>query len=178
MKTRCLECGDNFTANGGRGRTPTYCSPACRQRDYRNRKARLDRFMILAAGRWVRADGKRPIQADGTPASSTNPSTWASHTAVVSSSAGDGIGVLLGGGLAAHDLDDCFDGKRLKPWARHILDSIDAPLFVERSVSGNGLHIFVEADEGRGTRKRMPGGGGHEFYRTARFIRTTFDTFS
>src|SRR5690625_6658862 len=59
--------------------------------------------------RWVRADGKRPIMPDGRPASSTRACTWSSFSEV-QAGAGDGYGVMLGGGLACWDLDDCFDG--------------------------------------------------------------------
>lgn len=116
------------------------------------------------AARWVRADGKRPIRVDGRPASSTDPSTWSTFTDV-QSGAGDGFGVMLGGGLGCWDLDDCFVDDRLASWAQRILDDAD-PLFVERSVSGRGLHIFVEAEEGPGSRR-----GNVEFYSCSRFIR-------
>src|SRR5699024_9984080 len=97
-----------------------YCSAACRQRAYRARR--------------VRADGKRPIMPDGRPASSTRACTWSSFSEV-QAGAGDGYGVMLGGGLACWDLDVCFDGGVLAGWAREALEGV-APLFVERSMSG------------------------------------------
>lgn len=85
---------------------------------------------------------------------------------------------MLGGGLAVHDLDDCFtEDGRLAGWARDVLAGVESPLFVERSQSGRGLHVFVEAPEGRGSRPVMPGGGRHEFYSWGRFVKVTFDEF-
>lgn len=108
------------------------------------------------------------MQPGGAPASSTSPVTWSSFSEV-QSGAGDGFGVMLGGGLACWDLDDCFEGGRLAIWARKAIEGVD-PLFVERSMSGRGLHVFVEAPEGPGRK-----GGGVEFYSRARFIRVTGD---
>ena len=165
----CVMCGSVIEVRSGR--VPRFCSGACWQRAYRVRARRRARFMELAEGRWVRARGKRPVMVDGRAASSTDSSTWSSHAAVVASRAGDGLGVMLGGGLACLDLDDCFEGGRLASWARAAVESLEGPvLFVERSMSGRGLHVFHEAPEGPGSRR-----GGVELYKKSRFIRTTFD---
>lgn len=157
------------------GRVPRFCSGACRQRAYRARRRRMDRFDELARGRWVRAMGKRPVRVDGSPASSTDSSTWASVAEVAGSRVGDGSGVMLGGGLAAYDLDGCYVGGELAPWARKVLGGISEPvLFAERSASGRGLHVFVESGEAPGRRVKVPG-GGYEFYSFGRFIRCTFN---
>lgn len=121
--------------------------------------------------RWVRCDGKRPVRIDGRPASSTDPSTWAAFEDV-QSGPGDGFGVMLGGGLGCYDLDGCIEGGHLVQWATEVLDDIDAPLWIERSVSGRGIHVFVEAAEGPGSRS-----AGVEFYSRARFIRVTADLY-
>ncbi len=125
---------------------------------------------LTAGRRWTRRSGKRPIRVDGRPASSTDPSTWATFAEV--SESPTGFGVMLGGGLACWDLDHCLDGDTLTPWASAVLGSIESPLWVERSMSGDGLHVFVEAPEGPGHR-----GGGVEFYSRARFIAVTGDAF-
>lgn len=165
----CEMCGAVIEVRSGR--VPRFCSGACRQRAYRARAKRRARFMELAEGRWVRARGKRPVTVGGSPASSTDPATWSSHAAVVASRAGDGLGVMLGGGLACLDLDDCFEDGHLASWARTAVESLDGPvLFVERSMSGRGLHVFHESPEGPGSRR-----GGVELYKKSRFIRTTFD---
>ena len=109
----------------------------------------------------------------GAPASSTDPGTWSWYRAVRRSGVGDGYGVMLGGGLACLDLDHCFDDRgRLAGWARVEVEKIAAPLWVERSLSGDGLHVFYEAPEAPGTRR-----GGVEVYSRARFIAVTGDRF-
>ncbi|WP_246815932.1 hypothetical protein [Corynebacterium sp. HMSC28B08] len=125
---------------------------------------------MLNTRRWVRADNKRPIMVDGSPASSTNPATWASFTEV-QTGAGDGYGFMLGDGIGCYDLDNALQGGELKPWAREVVESISEPvLYLEVSQSGRGLHVFIEAVEGRGSRRRV-GDGGVERYTRARFIR-------
>lgn len=107
---------------------------------------------------------------DGRPASSTDPSTWSTHGEVVASSAGDGYGVMLGAGLGCYDLDRVSDEEVCR-----FLASVSEPVvFVERSVSGNGAHVFVEAPEAPGW-KRTVDGLSVERYTRARFIRFTGD---
>lgn len=108
--------------------------------------------------------GKRPIQTSGRAASTTDPATWASFAEVSKSTSGDGFGIMLGGGLGCYDLDHVTDDE-----AHAFLATIPEPVvYVERSVSGHGIHVFVEAPEGRGTRRP-----GVERYTRARFIRMT-----
>ena len=173
MNLICEQCGGHFESAGARGRTPRFCSAACKQRSYRARRAGVKRLQALSVGRWVRADGKRPVMVDGSPASSTNPATWTSF-AEVQSGAGDGFGVVLdGSGLGCFDFDNCFEGDVLKPAVREFIAGIAHPIvYVERSVSGNGLHVFVEAEKQRGFRR-----DGVEFYSWGRFIRMTLDSF-
>lgn len=121
--------------------------------------------------RWARAAGKRPIQIDGTPASSTNPATWSTYSKVLKSKAGDGFGVMLGGGLGCYDLDNALEDGAVKPWVREIIESIEEPIvYVEKSVSSRGLHVFVQLPEQRGTRRSV-GDGSVEKYSYGRFIR-------
>lgn len=118
----------------------------------------------------MRAEGKRPIMPDGSPASSTDAGTWSPFTAV-RDGAGDGYGYMLGGGVGCYDLDHALDGGVLKSWAREFVSAVPEPiLYVERSVSGEGLHVFVEAVECRGSRRPV-GDGCVERYTRARFIR-------
>lgn len=173
MNLVCDWCEAGFEATGARGRTPRFCSAACKQKSYRGRRQRVERLKALAPNRWVRAVGKRPVMVDGSAASSTNPDTWTTFTEV-QSGAGDGFGVVLdGSGLGCFDFDNCFDGGALKPAVRDFIAGITYPIvYVERSVSGNGLHVFVEAEKQRGFRR-----DGVEFYTWGRFIRTTLDTY-
>jgi primase-polymerase (primpol)-like protein len=109
----------------------------------------------------------------GAPASSTNPATWTTYDAVVGGRIGDGYGVMLGGGLGCWDFDHCIVDGRVSPEVVELLRSIERPLWVERSVSGEGLHVFVRAAEAPGWKR-----GRVEFYSRARFIRFTGDRFA
>lgn len=121
--------------------------------------------------RWARAAGKRPIQIDGTAASSTNPATWSAYSKVLKSRAGDGFGFMLGDGIGCYDLDNALEGGVLKPWAREVIKAIAEPIiYVESSVSGRGLHVFIELAERKGTRRAV-GDGSVEKYSYGRFIR-------
>ena len=167
----CQQCSAHIEIK--HGRRPKFCSGKCRQRAHRERRSQIERLKSLSVERWVRASGKRPVMVDGSAASSTNPATWASF-AEVQSGAGDGFGVVLdGSGLGCFDFDNCFDGGVLKPAVRDFITGIAYPIvYVERSVSGNGLHVFVEAEKQRGFRR-----DGVEFYSWGRFIRTTLSTY-
>lgn len=115
----------------------------------------------------MRADGKRPVQPCGRPASSTDSGTWSSF-AEVRSGAGDGFGIILGGGLGCYDLDDVTDEQ-----VREFVATVSEPIvFVERSVSGKGAHVFIESPPGWGWQREID--GVHvERYSQARFIRVT-----
>jgi primase-polymerase (primpol)-like protein len=122
---------------------------------------------MLAAARWTRADGKRPCLPDGRLASSRDPSTWARFSEV-QRGAGDGFGFMLGGGFGCYDLDHWPDDR-----ARRFVAAVREPvLWVERSVSGEGVHVFFQGPEVRG-RRSMVGGRPVERYSWARFIRVT-----
>ena len=170
----CSSCGGEFTRTSKQ--RPRFCSNACKQKAYRDRQklACLPLAEFRQQKRWVRAREKRPLQLNGSYASSTNSKTWATFEQVQSSSVGDGFGVVLdGSGLGCFDFDNCFDGGVLKPAVREFIAGIAYPIvYVERSVSGNGLHVFVEAEKQRGFRR-----DGVEFYSWGRFIRTTLSTF-
>ena len=116
-----------------------------------------------AVRRWVRADGKRPIMCDGSPASSTDPDTWASYPEVMRSKAGDGYGIMLGDGLACWD----FDHVDLTSPPAKALELLPDAIYAEVSSSGHGLHVFVESSESSFRR------AGVEFYSRSRFIRMT-----
>ena len=165
------------------GRVPKFCSGACRQKAYRLRK-RVERATrpsiprrMTGVKRWTRAVGKRPFRTDGRWASSTKAWTWADFESV-QSGFGDGFGVMLGDGLACLDLDDCFshDGG-LADWAVDALSSVADPIWVERSVSGCGLHVFFESSARPASKRCLPGGGGIEFYYESRFILVTGDAY-
>lgn len=90
-----------------------------------------------------------PVQANGQAASSTDPATWADFKTV---SASDRIGFVLGGkvdgkNVVCVDLDHCFttDGK-LTVGAADVLKGFPAT-WVEKSPSGDGLHVWGLVDE-------------------------------
>lgn len=145
-----------------------YCSTACSQKAYRMRKkADRSRAAMFAAKRFVRARRKLPLQVTGALASSTNPRTWA-HYDDVQAGPGDGFGFMLGDGWGCYDLDGVTDDQ-----IKLFLESITEPvIFVERSISGNGAHIFIQAPEAHGWRKIVQG-MNVERYTRARFIRMT-----
>ncbi|MFC5789679.1 hypothetical protein ACFPPE_07400 [Agromyces tardus] len=95
--------------------------------------------------RWTARDGKRPTQRDGRPASSTDASTWVTFDRV----ADRPHGVMLGDGLACWDLDGVIDcDGQLHPDAAEVLRQVGTrSLWVERSMSGQGLHVFVHGPE-------------------------------
>lgn len=172
VNARCKECGLAIASTGSRGPVKRYCSQRCQKRAYRRRKQEHQFPTVMtSARRWVRADGKRPITIHGKPASSTDPTTWSTLNEVKRSTAGDGYGFMLGEGIGCYDLDNALSAGQLKPWARAVLAGITEPvIYGERSVSGCGLHIYVEAVEVRGTR-RSCGDGSVEKYSFGRFIR-------
>ncbi|MCG7284976.1 hypothetical protein MHY85_03185 [Cellulomonas sp. ACRRI] len=77
---------------------------------------------------------------------------------------------MLGGGLGCYDLDHCSDEQ---VWA-FVVAVPERVLLVERSSSGTGAHVFVEADEQPGW-KRTVNGLSVERYTRERFIRVTLD---
>jgi primase-polymerase (primpol)-like protein len=92
---------------------------------------------------------KPPYTPAGSPASSTNPTTWSSFDecwrAAFVDSRHHGIGRVLTGdnGLVGIDLDDaCAPDGTLAPWANQIVQ--DNPTYWERSPSGTGLHAWCQ----------------------------------
>lgn len=151
-----------------RGRLPSYCSTRCRVAAHRKRQRESIPAELRDLAHWTRRVGKRPITVTGAPASSTNSATWATFAAV-QRGAGDGFGVMLGDGLACYDLDHCLTNGHLtsSPQQAEVLSRV-TPIYVEVSMSGDGLHLFVSAPEGPGTKR-----DGVEFYSRARFIAVT-----
>jgi primase-polymerase (primpol)-like protein len=121
-----------------------------------------------------------PIQAvGGRPASSTNSSTWSTHSSAARSRHGAGLGFVLvqGDGLVCIDLDHCVRPDRsLEPWAQAIVDRCP-PTFVEVSASGDGLHIWGCGEMPRGRRIRRGDGAQIEVYGTGRYIAVTGNRF-
>jgi len=161
----CERCGTEVKV-AGRGRTPKFCSGACRAAAWRARP-RLPRELTDRA-RWVRHDRKVPITPDGRAASSTDPSTWSTYPEAARSKAGDGLGFALGDGIACLDIDHCLDGRgRPDARARAILARVPGA-YVEVSPSGRGLHVWGRAPEQPGRRHE-----DYEVYSVGRYITVT-----
>lgn len=123
---------------------------------------------MAAQKKWVKCQGKRPIQTNGRAASTAKPITWTTISQVAASTAGDGYGYMLGDGIGCIDLDHCIyaDGT-LTALAASILAACP-DTYVEVSASGAGLHIFGMISEGPGWKR-----DGVEIYSRERFIRMT-----
>lgn len=75
---------------------------------------------------------------------------------------------MLGAGLGCYDLDHVSDAE-----ARAFIATVpERVVYAERSMSGAGVHVFVEAAEARGWKRRV-GGLSVERYSRQRFIRVT-----
>lgn len=142
-----------------------YCSPACRQKAYRDRHRSTVPAELRGMDRWTRRAGKRPVTVTGRAASSTDSGTWASYSEAVSSSVGSGVGFMLGAGIGCIDIDDCVsaDGT-VSELAQEVL-RLNPGAWVELSLSRTGLHVWGYMDEQRG---RVA--DGLEVYSRSRFI--------
>lgn len=120
--------------------------------------------------RWVlHTAAKVPVTPDGRPASSTNRRTWVPWEAVAEHPR-RGF-VLNGDGIVCVDLDPCIVGGRLAGWAVEML-AVCPATFVERSVSGTGLHVWGHARIGAG-RVIRDGQRCVEVYGSGRYIAVT-----
>jgi hypothetical protein len=117
---------------------------------------------------------KPPYTPAGSPASSTNPTTWSSFDECWRVAFVDGrhhgIGRVLTGdnGLVGIDLDDaCAPDGTLAPWANQIVQ--DIPTYWERSPSGSGLHAWCQGTWPTAGNKS----GRIEVYASGRFFTVT-----
>lgn len=126
---------------------------------------------MTSAPRWTARDGKRPTQRSGRPASSTDPSTWVEFSKVSDRA----HGVMLGDGLACWDLDGVIDDEgQLHPDAVEVLRKVGTrALWVERSMSGHGLHVFVNGSE-----QAAQVGKRVSYYSRERFIAVSGERYS
>jgi archaellum biogenesis ATPase FlaH len=116
---------------------------------------------------------KVPYQTNGKRASSTNKATWTTFDDVITAVTGyDGIGIMLGDGLAGIDLDHCRDAETgvIDEWAQAVIDHVDS--YTEVSPSGEGIHILVTAGDvlPETAAKRR---GTVEFYQRDRYLTVT-----
>lgn len=165
----CDWCGKSIVS---RNRQARFCSPRCRVYAHRNPIP----LQLTSRDRWVRfrAD-KKPLTVDGLAASSTDPQTWAKYSAARASSAGVGLGFVLGDGIGCLDLDHCLvDGVPTAAAAAFLAKYLHH--HIEVSPSGDGLHIWGLRDKLPGT-KRTIDGVSVETYSTGRYITVTGNVF-
>ncbi|WP_432160764.1 bifunctional DNA primase/polymerase [Streptomyces sp. NRRL F-5630] len=153
------------------------CSPRCRKA--RSRARRTVPVELAQRPRWVRrTSSKVPVTVDGAVASSTDPETWSTYRTATDSTAGAGLGFVLDGdGVVCLDLDHALDDQGAPlPWAQRILDTA-GPTWVERSVSGDGLHVWGTGSLPRGRRITVDDGGSIELYGDGRYIAVTGNAY-
>ncbi|MGW1587309.1 bifunctional DNA primase/polymerase [Streptomyces sp. NPDC002386] len=154
-----------------------FCRPACRAAAHR--AARTIPAELTSRPRWIRHTSRKvPITVGGATASSTDPATWSTYREASRSTAGSGLGFVLDGdGLVVLDLDHCLDGDQVAPWAQGVLDAA-AGCWVERSVGGDGLHVWGHGRLPGGTGRRLRlGAGPVEVYGDGRYVAVTGATF-
>lgn len=172
--TGCEECGASLRLLRAGAR---YCGSTCRLRAHRRAKRAGDLpAEMKSQRRFVRhTSSKRPITTAGRSASSTNPDTWTTHAEAIASTAGSGIGYVLGAGIGCIDLDHCIVDGEVAAWAQDVVDA-NPGTYIEISRSGEGLHIFGRLDEAAG-RNFRDGERAIEFYSTGRYIALTGNRF-
>lgn len=157
-----------------------FCTSKCRVYAHRASKRQPKIPVALTSldcwVRWklVKRNGrltKMPITLAGNAASSTDPNTWTSFEDASAAVAGDGLGFVLGGGIACLDIDHCLINGKPNRLAQSVLDRTPGA-YVEVSPSGDGLHIWGTAPELRGKVR-----DGIEAYSTGRYITVTGNIF-
>lgn len=172
MATRtCERCAEQLPTLARRH--ARYCSTRCRVAAHRAR-SRVP-AELTDRPRWVRhSAAKVPLTVRGQPASSTDPSTWATYDQARGSRVGAGLGCVLlaDDDVVCIDLDHALDDRgEPVPWAAAILARTPRT-WIEVSPSGDGLHIWGRADMRGGRRLPQPG-GGIEIYGSGRYITVT-----
>lgn len=132
---------------------------------------------LTSRPRWIRRTSRKvPVTVGGQAASSTDPASWSRYRDAAASTAGAGLGFVLNGdGVACVDLDHCLVGGELADWARRLVD-LAPGCWVERSLSGDGLHVWGFGRLERGRRLSVDG-GSVELYADGRYIAVTGDTW-
>ena len=120
-------------------------------------------------------------------ADTTSPETWLSYRSACALAEREGfagVGFVLAPPYVGVDLDGCRNPEsgELAPWARKIVDRLDA--YTEISPSGTGLHILLRARVPNGARKKrtlegMAGGkqAAVEVYAAGRYFAFTGNVF-
>ena len=89
---------------------------------------------------------KPPFQTNGNFAQTNNPETWTDFTTASTTTGFNGIGFTFaaGDGLVGIDLDHCIlSSGELDDWAAELI-ALFKDTYIEKSPSGDGLHIIVK----------------------------------
>ncbi|ALG28070.1 hypothetical protein AOZ07_03020 [Glutamicibacter halophytocola] len=82
------------------------------------------------------------------------------------------MGFVLGDGIGCYDFDHCIANGRVAGWAAEAIQAIpERIIFTEISQSSEGVHVFVEAEEGPG--RKIRDGRNIERYTAGRYIAVT-----
>lgn len=148
--------------------------------------------LLLATNAWIGHRAKKPlVLPDGRKAAKTNlPDTWRSFDdglkfyAKTHKDPNAGLGFVFqrDQGVTFIDFDHCLtDDGALKSWAAPILAPFQGKTFIERSVSGSGLHVLALGTIVRARPHLVPPGAtGDEHidvYNDLRFVALTGDAF-
>lgn len=169
----CRFCGKSIVYKNAQAR---FCSDKCR--NYARRAVRKNPipFGMTGRDRWVRRSAQKvPLTIHGTPASSTDPSTWSSYLEARASSVGAGLGYIVGDGIGCLDLDHCLNAGEPTAAAQALLERYPDN-YIEISPSGDGLHVWGLLDEAAGT-KRTIDGLAIETYSRDRYITITGNVY-
>ena len=128
------------------------------------------------------SDDKGPTDADGYDASRAVADVWRSFEAVVEEDRerGCGIGWVIQPGYVVFDLDDALDESgQLRKQFRTFVESVDT--YVEKSLSGQGLHAFVKSSvvpEKAKVSYTYPDGSKLEVLAPGWYVRMTGDVYA
>jgi putative DNA primase/helicase len=123
-------------------------------------------------------DGKTPLDSKGRKASRTVADVWRSYEAASAQALehGYGVGWVIQPGYIVLDLDKAFDEEgEIKDQFKGLSR---VGTYIERSVSGTGLHVFLRSDvrpEGQNEKAHNPDGSAIEVLAPGWYVRVTGD---
>lgn len=127
---------------------------------------------------WTDSNGtKIPIQANGQPAKSNDPSTWTDYWIAMAAGA---LAFEITAPYTGIDLDNCLDGRSLRDWAVPIVDALRGVAYAEISPSRTGIKFLTRARKREGARCVHKFGGDKqqlECYDKTRFWTITGELF-
>lgn len=128
------------------------------------------RFISWRAGTIdARGIQKVPCDAEGREVDANDPQYWVDFETAMRRPWG--IGLVLGDGIVAVDLDACYENGALKAIAADAWQALGVlGAYCERSISGQGLHLIFEAVLPAGHAVKRKTAPGLEVYSSRRFL--------